>query len=274
MPRRPRAPSALERRDRQQLSLGLRGAVRVDRVPRVAGGVADAVGPPSVEDLVGRDEHHVDAAPGAGAGELAGGGAVAAQRELRVARAAVHVRPGGGVDDDLGPLGVQEARPADASVSVSRSSSGWSQPIGPRVPVKGAFSSASASARPSRPLIPTTATRTAAQPAWPCCSTARPAARRAAVLALVVAVPVAAPRARDPLRVVAVPGDRRGEARPRRRRAAPSRERPAWSRPSRSGGRGPGDPARSAPGSSRAPRPPAGRPMTSRLGSSFAPATL
>ena len=62
----------------------------------------------------------------------------------------------------------------DSIVSVSRSRSGRDHGIGPRVPVNGAFSSASISARPSRPRAPVTATRIG----QPASSTARPAASR------------------------------------------------------------------------------------------------
>ena len=55
---------------------------------------------------------------GAGRGEDPGRLAVAAQRQLRVAGAAVDVGPGRAVDDDLGPVAVEQGADAVGRVEV------------------------------------------------------------------------------------------------------------------------------------------------------------
>ena len=91
----------------QEGGLGRRLAGQLARPVGVVGtrpvvrSVAAAVGPAPVEYLVGGDEHEVGPGANAGLGELGDGHRVPAHGALRLARAAVDVRPRGRVDHDL-----------------------------------------------------------------------------------------------------------------------------------------------------------------------------
>ena len=111
----------------------------------------------AIEDLVGGHDDEVQAALGAGPGQDAGGVAVAPHREVRLAGAAIHVRPGGRMDDDVRSVAIETARRSPSGAS--RSKAARSQAIGPAGPVNGASARAATSARPSRPAAPVTATR-------------------------------------------------------------------------------------------------------------------
>ena len=104
----------------QPLGLGLGRAVRVARRQRLGRLVRATVDPAAVEDLVGGHDQQLGPARGAGLGQDAGRGRVATHRQLRVERAAVDVGPGGGMDDDLGPVPVEQRPDRAGCIEVER----------------------------------------------------------------------------------------------------------------------------------------------------------
>ena len=99
------APGAgMEGLGRSPLARQLRRAVRIDRVRLLVRRVAEPVGSGSAEHLVGAHLDQLDAGRGRGTRQHTDCLAVAAQRQLRVACAAVDIRPGRRVDDHLGPV--------------------------------------------------------------------------------------------------------------------------------------------------------------------------
>ena len=96
-----------------------------------------------------RHDQQLGPARGAGLGQDAGRRRVAPHRELRVERAAVDVGPGGGMDDDLGPVAVEQRRRSRSGAS--RSNAARVQAIGPAGPVNGASARAATRSRPRRP---------------------------------------------------------------------------------------------------------------------------
>ena len=95
------------RRPRDLLALRLGVAVWVARRDGIVRTVGSPVGPQAVEDLVRRHHQQVEATRRTGARQHAGRHAIAADREVRVAGAAVHVGPGRRVDDDLRAITVE-----------------------------------------------------------------------------------------------------------------------------------------------------------------------
>jgi len=93
---------------REPLPCRLGDRVRVAGLDRIVRLVATTRDRAPGEDLVGGDHDQIDATRRGRLGEDAGGRPVAPHRELGVERAAVDVRPGRRMDDDLGPLAVQQ----------------------------------------------------------------------------------------------------------------------------------------------------------------------
>ena len=123
------------------------------------GPVGRPVGAAPVEDLVGGDDDQGRAAAGAGLGHLARGDAVAAHGQIRVAGAAVDVRPGGGVDHRVRPVPPHQALGRGRVVEVVVGQIPGQDLVDERRPPR-----CSTRALPSRPPAPVTATRISRRP--------------------------------------------------------------------------------------------------------------